>query len=358
MAQNPEMKREEQAFSHTRTKEKSKIDLEIKTSVGTAVAGLTKEKSKTILKKMENIRNFEEEVRRFFAQGQIPGFVHLYAGEEAVATGVCAHLSDEDYITSTHRGHGHCIAKGGDLNGMMAEIFGKATGLGKGKGGSMHIADLDKGILGANGMVGGGFGLAVGAAMRNVYLDTDSVVVCFFGDGAANEGVAHEAMNMASIWKLPVVFVNENNFFAESTPQWYSSATETIAERAAAYNMPGVRVDGKNVVAVYDVVGEAIERARNGEGPSLVECVTYRNFGHFEGDEQLYKAKEGTEKELADRDPIKIFREYAIENDLMTEEELDNIAEQSKKDVNAAITFAQESPIPKPESLLEDVFAQ
>lgn len=341
-------------FTDVETAVKELVDLEIRTS--TDAAELTKEKAKNMYKSMEDIRNFEESARRFFAAGEIPGFVHLYDGQEAIAVGVCAHLSDEDYITSTHRGHGHCIAKGGDLKGMMAEIFGKATGLGKGKGGSMHIADMDKGILGANGMVGGGFGIATGAAMTNKYKKNDRVAVCFFGDGAANEGLFHECLNMASIWKLPIVFVNENNLFAESTPQWYASASKTIAERAAAYNMPGVRVNGKDVVAVYEVAGEAIERARKGEGPTLIECVTYRHNGHFEGDNQSYKAPEGEEKEWAEVEPLDVFREYAIENGLLTEEELDQLREESIKDVEEAVKFAKESPEPAPESLYEDVY--
>lgn len=341
----------------TKTAVKELVDLEIRTSTSTVPEGLTKDKSKDIYKTMEDIRNFEENTRRFFMQGNIPGFVHLYAGEEAVATGVSAHLDDGDYITSTHRGHGHCIAKGGDLKGMMAEIFGKKTGLGKGKGGSMHIADIDKGILGANGMVGGGFGLALGAGMSNKYKKNGKVAVCFFGDGASNEGLFHEVLNMASIWNVPVIFVCENNFFAEATPQWYASASNTIAERASAYDMPGIRVDGKDVVAVYEAAGEAIDRARNGEGPTLIECVTYRDYGHFEGDEQTYKAKEGPEKGLADTDPLKIFREYAINNGLLSEEELDSIAERAKKDIDEAIEFAQDSPLPDEESLYTDVFA-
>lgn len=310
-----------------------------------------------IYEKMNDIRLFEDKVHEIFSSGEIPGFVHLYAGEEAVATGVCAHLNDNDYITSTHRGHGHCIAKGCDLNGMMAEIFGKETGLCKGKGGSMHIADIDKGMLGANGMVGGGFPLAVGAGLRNKYLKTDNVVVCFFGDGAANEGTFHEGLNLASIWKLPVIFVCENNMFGEATPQAYASASKTIAERSVAYNMPGVRVDGKNVLEVYEEAGNAIERARNGEGPTLIECVTYRNYGHFEGDEQKYKAKDGTEKELADKDCITIFRKQAIELNLMTENEADEIEKASVERIQAAIQFAKESPLPRPESLYEDVYA-
>lgn len=333
------------------------VDLEVHTSVDTKVKEITKEKASEMYKNMEDIRNFEENVRRFFAAGEIPGFVHLYAGQEAIATGVSAHLSDDDYITSTHRGHGHCIAKGGDLKPMMAEIFGKETGLGKGKGGSMHIADLDKGILGANGMVGGGFGIAVGAAMRNKYKKNDNVVICFFGDGAANEGLFHESLNMASIWNLPIVFVNENNFFAEATPQWYSSASKTIAERASAYDMPGVRVNGKDTAAVFDIAGEAIERARNGEGPTLIECVTYRNYGHFEGDNISYKAVSGKEKEWAIVDPIEVFRDYAIEHGLLTEDELDKLKEESKQQVADAVDFAKESPEPDLETLYTDVFA-
>jgi acetoin:2,6-dichlorophenolindophenol oxidoreductase subunit alpha len=310
-----------------------------------------------IYQKMNEIRQFEDRVHDIFAKGEIPGFVHLYAGEEAIATAVCAHLNDSDYITSTHRGHGHCIAKGCDLNGMMAEIYGKETGLCKGKGGSMHIADIDKGMLGANGMVGGGFPLAVGAGLRNKYLKTDSVVVCFFGDGAANEGTFHEGLNMASIWKLPVIFVCENNMFAEATPQSYASGSKTIAERSVAYNMPGVRIDGKNVLEIYEEAEKAIKRARNGEGPTLIECVTYRNYGHFEGDEQKYKAKDGAEKELAEIDCISLFRKQAIELDLMSEIEADEIELVSVEKIQEAIKFAEESPEPRPESLYEDVFA-
>lgn len=345
------------SIANAESKFKELVDLKVRTSADTAVQGLTKDKAKAMYKNMEDIRNFEENVKRFFAAGEIPGFVHLYSGEEAIATGICSHLSDDDYITSTHRGHGHCVAKGGDLKGMMAEIFGKSTGLCKGKGGSMHIADIDKGILGANGMVGGGFGIAIGAAMRNLYKKNDHVVICFFGDGAANEGAFHECLNMASIWNLPVVFVNENNLYAESTPQWYSSGSNTIAERAAAYGMPGVRVNGKDIVAVYDTAGEAIDRARKGEGPTLIECVTYRNHGHFEGDEQKYKAQLGEEHEWASIDPLDVFRQYAIDNGLLTEEELDKLREESKKDVEDAVEFAKESPVPEEQALYEDVFA-
>lgn len=317
---------------------------------------LSKERAEWIYKKMNDIRNFEDEVHQIFSTGSIPGFVHLYAGEEAIATGVCAHLTDDDYITSTHRGHGHCIAKGCDLNKMMAEIYGKETGLCKGKGGSMHIADIDKGMLGANGMVGGGFPIAIGAALRNKYLKTSDVAVCFFGDGAANEGTFHESINMASIWKLPVVFVNENNAFGEATPQKYASGSKKIADRASAYGIPGETVDGKDLAAIYEAAGKAIERARKGEGPTLIECVTYRNYGHFEGDEQKYKAQKGAEKELAERDNITEFRKYAISKKLLTAKKADQLEKKSAEDVENAIKFAEESPIPKPESLYEDVF--
>lgn len=347
-----------QLEGRSETAVKELVNLQIQTSTKAAAEAVTVDKAKDMYKTMEDIRNFEDNVKRFFSQGLIPGFVHLYAGEEAVATGICAHLTDDDYITSTHRGHGHCIAKGGDLNGMMAEIFGKATGLNKGKGGSMHIADVDKGILGANGMVGAGFGLATGAGMKIKYKKEDNVAICFFGDGASNEGLFHECLNMASIWKLPIIFVCENNFFAESTPQWYASASDTIAERAQAYDMPGVRVDGKDLMAVYEVSAEYIERARRGEGPALIECVTYRNYGHFEGDEQKYKNKEeGLEKTLADSDPLNVFREYAIEHGLLSEEELDEIRAQSEADIEAAVEFAKTSPEPSPEALYEDIFA-
>lgn len=316
---------------------------------------MTKQKAEWIYKTMNDIRNFEDEVHRIFTTGEIPGFVHLYAGEEAVATGVCAHLTDKDYITSTHRGHGHCIAKGCDLNGMMAEIFGKETGLCKGKGGSMHIADIDKGMLGANGMVGGGFPIAVGAGLRNKYLKTDDVAICFFGDGASNEGTFHEGINMAAIWNLPVVFVCENNGFAESTTVKYASGSNTIAERSVAYGIPGIRIEGKDLMAVYEAAGEAIDRARNGEGPTILECVTYRNYGHFEGDEQKYKAKEGEEKDYADLDNIKEFRDVAIKNKWLTAKQADEIEVQSVKDTEEAVLFARESNIPRPEALYEDV---
>jgi TPP-dependent pyruvate/acetoin dehydrogenase alpha subunit len=307
-----------------------------------------------IYQKMNEIRFFEEDVHRTFGKGLIPGFVHLYAGEEAVATGVMALLDDEDYITSTHRGHGHAIAKGCDIKGMMAEIMGKKDGLGGGKGGSMHVADVGKGMLGANGIVGGGFGLAAGAALTIKTLGKDNVAVCFFGDGASNEGTFHEGLNLASILDLPVIFVCENNQFGEGTPFRYASASETVSERASSYNMPGVRVDGMDVEAVYNATKEAIERAKSGNGPTLIECDTYRKYGHFEGDEQKYKTDNDPNK---DRDPIIEFREKALQNGWMTAEEADGIEAQAKETIKEAVAFAEASPLPDLETLYTDIFA-
>ncbi|VEF48837.1 Pyruvate dehydrogenase [Bacillus freudenreichii] len=321
-----------------------------------AVANLTKQKAKWMYEKMCEIRQFEDKVHEVFQTGVLPGFVHLYAGQEAVAVGVCAHLDDKDSITSTHRGHGHCIAKGCDLDGMMAEIYGKVTGLCKGKGGSMHIADVEKGMLGANGIVGGGFPLAVGAALTAKTLNTDAVAVCFFGDGANNHGTFHEGINMAAIWNLPVVFVAENNGYAEATPFHYASSCSNIADRAAAYNIPGEKVDGKDIMAVYAAAERAVKRARNGEGPTLIECVTYRNYGHFEGDAQTYKTSEDKEKHLNELDAIAMFREYALSNDLISEKELNQIDNQVKEEVEKAVRFSEESPFPNEEDLLKDVY--
>lgn len=307
-----------------------------------------------IYQKMNEIRFFEEDVHRTFGKGLIPGFVHLYAGEEAVATGVMALLDDEDYITSTHRGHGHAIAKGCDIKGMMAEIMGKKDGLGGGKGGSMHVADVGKGMLGANGIVGGGFGLAAGAALSIKTLGKDNVAVCFFGDGASNEGTFHEGLNLASILDLPVIFVCENNQFGEGTPFRYASASETVSERASSYNMPGVRVDGMDVEAVYNATKEAIERAKSGNGPTLIECDTYRKYGHFEGDEQKYKTDNDPNK---DRDPITEFREKAVQNGWMTAKEADGIEAQAKETIKEAVAFAEASPLPDLETLYTDIFA-
>lgn len=315
---------------------------------------MEKEQARWIYKTMNEIRFFEEKVHKIFSDGQIPGFVHLYVGEEAVATGVMSQLTDDDYITSTHRGHGHAIAKGCDLNGMMAEIMGKRDGLGHGKGGSMHVAEIDKGMLGANGIVGGGFGLAIGASISIINQGKDNVAICFFGDGAANEGTFHEGLNFASILNLPVIFVCENNQFAEGTTHDYASASETIAERAAAYNMPGVRVDGMDVLEVYKATQEAVDRAKKGEGPTLIECDTYRKYGHFEGDEQKVKSPDDRN---ADKNATVEFRKQAIEEGWLTEEEADDIEKTAEQAVEDAVKFADESELPDEDSLYKDVFA-
>ena len=315
---------------------------------------MEKEQARWIYKTMNEIRFFEEKVHKIFSDGQIPGFVHLYVGEEAVATGVMSQLTDDDYITSTHRGHGHAIAKGCDLNGMMAEIMGKRDGLGHGKGGSMHVAEIDKGMLGANGIVGGGFGLAIGASISIINQGKDNVAVCFFGDGAANEGTFHEGLNFASILNLPVIFVCENNQFAEGTTHDYASASETIAERASAYNMPGVRVDGMDVLEVYKATQEAVDRAKKGEGPTLIECDTYRKYGHFEGDEQKVKSPDDRN---ADKNATVEFRKQAIEEGWLTEKEADDIETTAKQAVEDAVKFADESELPDEDSLYKDVFA-
>ena len=316
---------------------------------------IPREKLLWIYERMALIRAFEDRVAQLFATGKLPGFVHLYAGEEAIAVGVCAHLTDRDFITSTHRGHGHCIAKGVDVKAMMAELYGKATGVCKGKGGSMHIADVEKGMLGANGIVGGGPPIACGAGLTAKTLGTDHVAVCFFGDGAAEQGTTHEAMNLAAIWKLPVVFVCENNLYAESTPWTYHCAAPDIASRAAAYDMPGVLVDGTDVFAVYEAAGEAIARARRGEGPTLLECRAFRYYGHFQGDAATYRTPE-EEASYRQRDPIQRFRQTALSQGLLSEDELDAIDTAVKRAIDEAVQFAEASPYPPPEECLTDVY--
>ncbi|MHB9940074.1 pyruvate dehydrogenase (acetyl-transferring) E1 component subunit alpha [Clostridium sporogenes] len=306
-------------------------------------------------KTMLKIRKFEQVAMNTFAEGKIPGFVHLYIGEEAVATGVCANLKDSDYITSTHRGHGHILAKGGDLKFMMAELFGKATGYCKGKGGSMHIADATKGILGANGIVGAGHNIAVGAGLSAQYRGTDQVCVCFFGDASTNQGTFHESLNMASVWKLPVVFVCENNLYGISMSQNRHQAIKDVADRGVAYNVPGIVVDGNDVFAVYEAAEEAIKRAREGKGPTLIECKTYRHRGHFEGDPCVYKPTEEQEEWLA-KDPIPRFEKYLVENEIFTEEKLKEVQNKVESQIDEAVDFANNSPYPELESVLEDVY--
>jgi TPP-dependent pyruvate/acetoin dehydrogenase alpha subunit len=322
-----------------------------------AVAPLDRERLLGMYQRMVEIRKFEDLAGKNFAAGVIPGFVHLYAGEEAVAVGVCTHLSDLDVITSTHRGHGHCIAKGVEIPGMVAELMGKATGTCKGKGGSMHIADMDHGMLGANGIVGGGFPLAVGAALTAKTLGTGGVAICFFGDGASNQGTFHEGLNLAAIWNLPVVFVCENNGYAESTPVNYHCAATDVANRAGGYEIPGIVVDGLDLFAVYEAAGEAIARARRGEGPSLIEAKTYRYYGHFQGDQVTYRTEEELNKFKA-MDAIAKVRKSMLDRGLATEAELDAIDAKVAVDLDKAWADANAAPFPEPEEVLTDVYVR
>jgi len=317
---------------------------------------IAKEKLISMYRTMVRIRIFEERVAKEFAAGNIHGFVHLYVGEEAVATGACANLRPDDYITSTHRGHGHLIAKGGQTDRMMAELYGRKTGYCEGKGGSMHIADPDIGILGANGIVGAGIPIAGGAGLSIQLRGTDQVVICFFGDGASNNSRFHEGINMASACKLPVVYVIENNLWAISTRTSICMNISDIAVRGASYGIPGVTIDGNDVTAVYDAVGKAVARARKGEGPTLVECKTYRWRGHMEGDPQTYKPKEEVE-EWMKKDPIPRARKQFIEMGILTDKEADEIEQEMLEELERAVKFAEESPFPAPEETLQNVFA-
>ncbi len=317
---------------------------------------ISKEKLLWMYERMQLIRTFENRVKVEFGKGKIPGFVHLYAGEEAIAVGICANLTDADYMTSTHRGHGHCVAKGVEPRGMMAELFGKATGICKGKGGSMHIADMDKGMLGANGIVGGGPPLACGSGLTAKINKTDQVTICFFGDGASEQGTLHESLNLASIWKLPVIFVAENNGYAESTPAHYHCSVENIADRASGYNMPGVTLDGNDIFAVYEAAHEAVARARAGQGPSLLECKTYRFNGHFEGDAQTYKIAAENEKYQKERDPLKLFRDNVLSRHLVSEAEFKATDARVAAQIDEAVKFAEESPFPDVKETYTDVY--
>lgn len=305
---------------------------------------------------MRTIRAFEERLHVEFATGEIPGFVHLYAGEEASAAGVMAHLRDDDCIASTHRGHDHCIAKGVDVHGMMAEIYGKKTGVCQGKGGSMHIADLEKGMLGANGIVGAGAPLAAGAALAAKLKGSDAVAVAFFGDGGSNEGAVFEAMNLAAVWNLPCLFVAENNGYAEATAANWSVACDHIADRAAGFGMPGVTVDGFDFFAVHEAAGAAIERARAGEGPSLIEVKLTRYYGHFEGDAQTYRDPDEVKHYRETRDCLKQFRERTCHAGLLSASDLDAIDAEVEARIEDAVQRAKNDPKPEPDDLLRDVY--
>ena len=305
---------------------------------------------------MRTIRSFEQTLNELSQAGRVPGFLHLYAGEEAIAAGVCTLLGDDDYVTSTHRGHGHSIAKGVDLNAMMAEIFGKSAGVCKGKGGSMHIADVAKGMLGANGIVGGGIPLAIGAALSAKVRKTGGVAVAFFGDGATNQGAFHESVNIASILKLPVLFVIENNGYGEATPVEYHVNIRDLAARSASYGIPGVVADGMDFFDVFEKAQAAIARARRGEGPTLMECKTYRYFGHYVGDPLTYRSKEETEKVREHRDPIDKFEKRAVSDGKVSASDLRSIDDQVSKAIAEAVKFAEASPAPQVSELVTDVY--
>ena len=309
--------------------------------------------------RMVRIRHFEEAAGRLAEESRLPGFLHLYVGEEAVAAGVCTALNDDDQISSTHRGHGHLVAKGGDFERMMEELMGKATGYCKGKGGSMHICDLDLGMLGANGIVGGGVPIAVGAGFANKYRDDGRVSVVFFGDGASNIGAFHEAANMAAALRLPVVFVCENNEYGEFTPRDRTMAITDVVDRALGYGMPGVIVDGMDVIAVHEAATEAVSRARSGQGPSFIEAKTYRFYNHH--GIQTLGMKYRSDDELAEwkkRDPIDMFEARLADSGVLTTKAAQAVHERVAEAVEQAIAFAEESPLPDAASMYEDVYSE
>ena len=306
-------------------------------------------------KKMLHVRKFEEKVAYFFSMGMIHGTTHLYVGEEATGVGACGALEEKDLITSTHRGHGHCIGKGIDLNKMMAELLGKETGYCKGKGGSMHIADLSRGNIGANGVVGGGMPIAVGAALTTKMKKIDRVVVCFFGDGAANEGSFHESLNLAAVWNLPVIFICENNLYGMSVSTAKSMKIQNIADRAGAYGIPGKVIDGNNILEVYHAVMEAKEYVKE-NGPILLEAKTYRWLGHSKSDANVYRTKE----EIAQwrkKCPVERLKKHLLETEISTIEVLEHIEKEATQEIEQAVEFAQNSPYPSLDTIMEDVYA-
>ena len=316
---------------------------------------LNREQLLSAYRQMRTIRDFEERVHVEFSAGGIPGFVHLYAGEEASAIGMCMHLDHRDKIASTHRGHGHCIAKGCDVNGMMAEIFGREGGLCGGKGGSMHIADLEKGMMGANGIVGGGPPLICGAALTAKTLKTGGVAVAFIGDGASNQGTTMESFNLAKAWMLPVIFVIEDNGYAESTASNWSVCGTQVG-RAAGFGIPAVQIDGHDLFAVHDAAGEAVERARGGGGPSLIHVKLDRFFGHFEGDAMTYRGEGEIEMVRRERDPLTIFRRRVTEAGLLEHAQLDALDAEVAAEIEDSVALAKAGPMPDLAKLLTDVY--
>lgn len=317
---------------------------------------LAREKLIDMLSKMYKIRFFEEKVDYLFSLGLVHGTMHLSIGQEAVAVGAVSALKSDDYILSTHRGHGHCIAKGADINLMMAEFLGKETGYCRGRGGSMHIADIESGNLGATGVVGGGIPISTGVGLSIKMRKTGQVILCFFGDGAANLGAFHESLNLAAIWKLPVIFLCENNMYGMSMPVKKAIAIKDIAKRADSYGFPGKVVDGNDVLAVYEFVLKAVKRARKGEGPSLIECKTYRWKGHSKSDQNLYRSKEEI-RSWKKKCPIKRFKKRLISENTLKEEEIKMIENDAKEVIEKAVDFANNSPEPSVEEIFEGVYS-
>lgn len=310
-----------------------------------------------LYRKMVAIREFELRAINERRAGLIPGFIHSCVGQEATAVGACAALQPQDVITSTHRGHGHLIAKGGQTRYMMAELAARTTGYCGGKGGSLHMTDFDLGILGANGIVAGGIPIAVGAALAFQQRREARVALAFFGDGATNEGAFHEALNLAGVWKLPVIFFCENNLYGEGSPQHTQAPVKDLAERAASYAFPGVIIDGNDVLAVFEATVQAADRARSGQGPTLIEGKTYRYRGHYEGDPMLYRAKAEVEA-WQQRDPIPTFRRYLLQRSAASETDLQDVETSVKAELDEAVAFAAASPVPAPETALEGVYGE
>ncbi|MCE5328882.1 thiamine pyrophosphate-dependent dehydrogenase E1 component subunit alpha [bacterium] len=318
---------------------------------------LSKELQVLMLKKLIEIRRFEERTVQYYQRSKIWGYLHPYIGEEAVAVGACTAIKKEDYIISTHRGHGHAIAKGADLNKMMAELFGKATGYCKGRGGSMHIADTELGMLGANGIVGGGIPISVGAGLSCKMENKGRVILCFFGDGAANNGVFHESVNMSAMFKLPVIYICENNLYAISMCSRDSVAGNDIAGRAKGYGIPGYKVDGSDVIEVFETVEKAVDYARKGNGPSLIEASTYIFLGHHPNDPAAYRPKGEAEHEKSKRDCLTNFKTKLINEKIITEAQIDEIEKDTEKRIDAAVEFAESSPEPELEKFLSEVMS-
>ena len=327
------------------------VELETRTTDQTSQLDL-----REALRLMLTIRSFDEQAIALFRAGEIRGSTHPYIGMEAVGVGVTLALRPTDYVTSTHRGHGHTIAKGGDVRRMMAELLGRATGYSGGKGGSMHIADMDRHMLGANGIVGGGMGLATGAALTSKLQGTGSVAICFFGDGALEQGVLHETTNLAAIWKLPVVYVCENNQYAMSTRSDWSVAGGDPASRAAAYGIPGVTVDGMDLFAVHAAAREFVERARRGDGPAYLVCTTYRYHGHHAADPLNYREREEVER-WRQVDSIERVKRAAVERGVMTSADIADLERRVQADIDEAVEFARNSPEPTPDQLMTDIYA-